>query len=502
MTAAALERPAATPTDSFIKDAAMKPIDLKSLFARRDFLRWAGGCGMMSSTSLASVLLHLKMTNVATAAIPGITGYKALVCVFLSGGNDSYNMLIPNGSEYTAYSNMRTGLAVPQANLLSISPLNTPGRTFGLHPSLPGLQSLFNSGKLAFMANVGSLVRPTTLTDYNARNQLPQGLFSHSDEVRSWQTSTPHTRNQATGWAGRMADILTDPSAGNPNIFMHVALNSVNVLQTGTTVFPYVVGTSGATQLAGYGGTSAMDQILTSTTNSLLNQTYNELLARSYARIRKDAIDAANQYTQALTGYPTPVTTFPNTTLGNQLRMVARSIKTRTAMQPSGQEPIKRQVFFVSYGSWDHHAGLMTSQPTMLTQVNDAITAFWNEMVAQGEENNILLFTFSDFARTLTSNGQGSDHGWGGNAFVLGGQVQGQRIFGNFPTNLQTPTFNSASIDTGRGRLIPTTAADQYHAEMAMWFGIPNDTNLQAILPNIRNFYNSGVATRPLGFTA
>lgn len=488
----------------------MKPIDLNALFARRDFLRWAGGCGMMSSTSLASVLLHLKMTNIATAAIPGLSGYKALVCLFLSGGNDSYNMLIPDGAEYTGYSNTRTGLAVPQANLLPITPLNTPGRTFGLHPSLPGLQTLFNSGKLSFIANIGSLLRPTTMTDYNSRYQLPQGLFSHSDEVRSWQTSMPHTRNQATGWAGRMADIITDPSAGNPNIFMHVALNSVNVLQTGTMVFPYVVSSShntttnaqnGSNPLSGYGTTTGMDGILTSTTNSLLNQTYSDLIARSAAKVRKDAIDAAIKFRDSVNTYVLPVNQFPNTTLGTQLRLVARSIKTRSLMQTSGQEPIKRQVFFCSYGSWDHHAGLMTTQPTMLTQVNDAISAFWTEIEAQGEQNNVLLFTFSDFARTLTSNGQGSDHGWGGNQFVLGGGVQGQRIFGNFPTNLQTPTHNGTSIDTGRGRLIPTTAADQYHAELALWFGLGNDSNLEAVLPNIRQFHASGLATKPLGFT-
>lgn len=458
---------------------------------RRKFLRFSGGCAALSSAPLLSTLLGLQMTKTAVAAAHSLSGYKALVCINLSGGNDSFNMLVPReASEYNDYATIRDNLALPRQQLLPI--LDTSGRQFGLHPQIPELANLYSQGKLAFLANVGNLITPTTLPDYESNKQgLPVGLFSHSDQQKHWQTSIPQSRQQLTGWAGRMADAITDTVNARTSVPMNIALNSTNILQTGDTVVPYVVGTGGAAQLSAYGGQSPWARMLTGVTDGMLGQAYEDLLEKTHAQKRRTSIDAAIQFNNATDGI-TIKTQFPDSSLGSQLGLVAKAIAARSGLGQS------RQIFFVSIGSWDHHSDLLNQHGRKLAQLSAALKAFSDATAELGVENDVTTFTISDFGRTLTSNGDGSDHGWGGNQIIMGGSVSGGQIYGKYPTSLALGN----PLDTGRGRLIPTTSVDEYSAELATWFGVGNDASLELILPNIRNFYASGVNQRPIGFLA
>ncbi len=454
---------------------------------RRTFMKLSGGCAALSSTSLLSTLLNLKLTNAAVAD-GDTSGYKALVCVFLLGGIDSYNILTPyQGTEYTDYVAARTNLALTQAQML---PVVTDGRTLGMHARMPEIHDLYNQGKAAFVANVGSLVEPTTKQNYNQARK-PLGLYSHSDLVEHWQTSVPQSRSQLSGWGGRMADMLTSTANQNRTVSMNIALGSLNLFETGVNVTPYVIQNNGATTLSGFPNTSTnRDGIFTRFTNDALSQSYGDLLEKSYANIRKNSIQAAIDFNAATSAINLAPLVFPNTSLSNQLLMVAKTIGARATLGQS------RQIFFVSVGGWDHHANLLGLQNNLLPQVSQALKVFYDATVQLGVADSVTAFTCSDFARTLSSNGDGSDHAWGGNHIVVGGAVRGGKVYGQYPTSLAP----NNSLDMGRGRLIPTTSVDHYNGELARWFGIPNDSSLVDILPNIRNFYSSSSTAGPLGF--
>ncbi|TWT82581.1 hypothetical protein CA13_40440 [Planctomycetes bacterium CA13] len=466
--------------------------------SRRNFLKWSGGCGALSSTAVLSQLLNLQLTQSAVADQADGSDYKALVCVFLLGGVDSFNVVAPHvQSEYDDYAAIRSNLALPREELkpINVDIANPSSRTLGLHKGMEKMQLLYNAGNAAVVANVGSLVFPTTKANYDTV-KLPLGLFSHSDLIQHWQTSVPQSRSQVTGWGGRMADLLSSTTNGNPNISMNMALGSLNIFQTGNDVVPYVVNSNGATSLYGYGSNNVRDRIYTRLINDMypsvaddaLGQIYSDLLQRTLAKTKKVSIDAALEFNNA-TSADTSIT-FPSTSLGDKLKMVAKTINGRSTI---GQG---RQIFFVSAGGWDHHDEVLVNQEGMLPMVSDAIDAFYQETEAMGVSDCVTTFTASDFGRTLTSNGNGSDHAWGGNHFVVGGAVKGGKVYGNYPESL-APDNNQ---DVGRGRLIPTTSVDEYNAELAMWFGIANNQDLEDVLPNIRNFYAGGASTGPLGF--
>jgi uncharacterized protein (DUF1501 family) len=414
------------------------------------------------------------------------------VCLFFFGGIDSYNVLTPyDDAEYDAYSTIRTNLAIPKEDLIPIT--DPGGRQFGLHPGMAPIAGLYESGKATFVANVGSLIEPTDKADYTAKRSLPLGMFSHSDFIQHWQTSVPQSRSQVTGWAGRMADMLTDTSNDNPNISMNIALNSLNILQTGSTVSPYVIDSGGATTLYGYSHSTGnvANKIYTQATDGLLSQTYNDLLEQAFSDRRRGSIDGAASFNSAVSGVELQ-TPFPDSGLGNQFKMVAKAIAARKTL---GQT---RQIFFVSVGGWDHHDGLITKQEGMLPMVSSAMRAFYDATEELKIASDVTTFTASDFGRTLSSNGDGSDHAWGGNQMVMGGSVNGAKpsqIYGQYPLTLEPDN----DLDVGRGRLIPSTSVDEYNAELACWFGIPNDASLEGVLPNVRNFFPAGGAT-PLGF--
>lgn len=456
--------------------------------SRRDFLGQAS-CAAVGSTALASTLLNLFLTSSASAAgiRQGSEDYRAIVCLFLPGGNDSYNLVVPRGvAEHATYARTRGDLALARDALLPLDANWHTGPELGLHPRAVELAQLFEAEKLAVLANVGSLVRPTTKEDYRTKNMLPYGLFSHSDQQEQWQTSIPDSR-EGLGWGGRMADLLF-PSNGASNVSMNISVNGNNLFQVGRSVVPYTVSSSGALSLRGYKDGSAYADIRGAAVDNLLAQQYDNALERTYNRMRRSARDAFDTY-QAATAVGLPAgVTFPDNALGRSLSQVARTIAGRKVIGA------KRQVFYVQWGGWDFHDNVLNSMDAMIPVLSAGIKAFYDATVALGISDKVTLFTASDFGRSLTSNGMGSDHAWGGNQIVVGGAVRGKKIYGEYPDL----ALNS-SLDTGRGALIPTTAVDEYAAELALWMGVQRG-DLNMVLPNIGRFYDVRSTSGPLGF--
>jgi uncharacterized protein (DUF1501 family) len=478
---------------------------------RRSFLGQTS-CAGISSIPLLNTLLNLRLAGSIANAAPPLAGeYRAIVCLFMSGGNDSYNMLTPysgasatNANSFTEYQSSRGNLALSQPALHQISPLNTPGRTFGVHPSMPNLAACFEAGDAAFIANVGTLIEPVQNRAQVAAASkfLPLGLYSHSDQIEQWQTSVPQSRT-GTGWAGKVMDLIRDINPGQA-VSMNISMDGSNVFQSGVTGAEYAVspGNSeqpgGATALlgyeAGYNSNNGFTNAASTAVDGMLAQQYSHLLQSTYQQKRQTAQDAYAIYSSATQGTLPGNIVFPNTSLGRQLKQVARAIMGRNALGAL------RQTFFVNRGGWDHHSETLASQLVMLGEVDDAIAAFWAQLRALGIEDQVTLFSGSDFGRTLTSNDRGSDHAWGGNHFVMGGSVIGKKIYGSYPSLALNPETGAEinPLDTGRGRLIPTTSCDQYFAELALWLGVP-PSSLPLVLPNIGNFYATSSSTSPLG---
>jgi uncharacterized protein (DUF1501 family) len=462
--------------------------------SRRRFLGQAS-CAAVSSLPLLSTLLNLKLASTVAAQVP-TNEYRALVCLFLNGGNDSFNMLAPRGNDggYAEYAAIRQDLALPQNALLPINPLGYTGRQLGVHPGMPELQTLFENGDAAFVANVGTLIQQVTKAEYVAGSKpLPLGLFSHSDQIEQWQTSMPDQRS-GIGWAGRAADLLHSLNA-TQSVSMNISLSGSNVFQTGNDVFEYAITENGATALTGYkknwqsGG--SLDQVRGAAVDGMLAREYSNLLQRSFARAERSAVDAYDLFTNATSGSLPAGANFANAqspTLVKQMQMIVKAIAGRSALGAT------RQTFFVSVGGWDHHDEVLNNQAAMLPIVSQAVGAFYNALVALGLQNNVTLFLASDFGRTLTSNGRGSDHAWGGNVFAVGGAVHGRRIHGTYPD-----LYAGNPLDVGRGRLIPTTSVDAYFAELALWLGVPK-SSLPLVIPNITEFYSLTNPANPIGF--
>ncbi|QJE96309.1 DUF1501 domain-containing protein [Luteolibacter luteus] len=488
---------------------------------RRRFLGQAS-CSAVSAIPVLNTLLNLRLaSSIANAAPPQPGEYRALVCLFMSGGNDSFNMLSPlsgpsatHANARAEYENSRGNLALPLTGLHEIHPQNTPGRTFAVHPSMPKLAARFETGDAAFVANVGTLIEPVLNRGQvnNASKRLPLGLYSHSDQIEQWQTSVPQSRS-GIGWGGRMMDLIKDI---NPNqlVSMNISMDGSNVFQSGVTGAEYAVKPSisategGAQALLGYAeGYSAnnLTDVSSAAVDSMLARQYSHLLQQTVQQKRRDAQDAYAIYHEATLGTLPGSVDFrlvanqaldlPANRLGQQLHQVAKAIMGRSTMGAL------RQTFFVNLGGWDHHSNTLAEQEWMLRDVDDAIGAFWDQLALLGVQDQVTLFTGSDFGRTLTSNDQGSDHAWGGNHFIMGGAVDGRKIFGQYPGLALNPEGNGAELnplDTGRGRMIPTTSCDEYFGELALWLGVP-PSSLHLVLPNVGNFFTPG-ATGPLGF--
>jgi uncharacterized protein (DUF1501 family) len=452
---------------------------------RRRFLGQAS-CAAVGTTALYNTVLNMGMFNVLACGAP--EEYRGLVCLFFGGGIDSFNVLVPRGpAEHAEYAGARGDLALPADTLLPITPATPDGREYGLHPSVPQLQALFDQGHLAFVSNVGTLVEPTTLAQYNNGSaSLPLGLFSHSDQALHWQTSLPDQRS-AVGWGGRMSDIL-QPENCSQAISMNISLSGGNVFQTGNQTSFYTITENGAVNLTNYRGDWLEAQVFTQGIDGLLGLQYQHLFEKTYASRLRGAIDAGIAFAEATAAVPPLATVFSDTSLSRQLRMVALTIAAREALG------MKRQTFFVEFGGWDHHDELLLNQEDMLPVVAAAMSEFYAALEELGVAQQVTTFTASDFGRTLSSNGQGSDHAWGGIHLAMGGAVRGGDLYGTFPD-----LYLGGQLDTGRGRLIPTTSVDEYFAELALWFGV-SVADLPLVLPNIARFYTPGSAQPPVGF--
>lgn len=461
--------------------------------SRREFIGQAS-CAGVGSTAVLSTLLSLRLANsLAAQTVPNTSDYKALVCLFMSGGNDSFNMLVPTSpGEYDAYASVRGNLALSRDSLLQITPGNLGGRTLGIHPSMTEVRDLFSSGNLAFVSNVGSLVRPTTLADYKAGRYRPLSLYSHADQIKQWQTCMPDSRT-AIGWGGRAADIIRSLNAPSL-VSMNISLAGQNVFLTGQQAFTYSVGSGGATSLTGYNPltTTGLTGARTTAVDSTLAATYQNLFEQSYAGATLDAVETYYEFTNAITGITIPTATPANNSLASNLSMIAK------IASANGKLGAKRQVFFVQIGGWDHHDDVVTKQDTMLRIVSQALGYFWSALGDLGLRNNVTLFTASDFGRTLTSNGNGSDHAWGGNHLTMGGAVAGGYVFGNKAQGYYPNFQNLATIDTGQGRLIPGVAVDEYARDLLNWFGI-TDANLDYVLPAFSSRFGDREALGVIG---
>jgi uncharacterized protein (DUF1501 family) len=451
--------------------------------SRRRFIRQAA-CAALGTTSIASTVWNLRAINAATAqAITSAASgpeFRALVCLFLYGGNDANNMVVPtDNTTYGAYSTARGPLALTQSSLLPLNLVTADpqGRTFGLHPNMPELQALFNTDrKLAIMANVGTLAEPTTAAQYlNGTANLPSQLFSHADQQVEWQTAWADGP-AITGWGGRLADLLTSFNNAN-SISMSISLAGSNTFQVGNTVAEYPVSTSGPIGLSGFGGSHG--QIRYQAVQDLLNLPHQNLFEGEFAKITNRAITNNALLSSAVAGV-TLNTPFPaNSDLSSQLQMIAKIIAVRDTLG------MRRQIYFCSVGGYDTHDDELAQQNNLLAELSQCMSAFYQATKELGIADRVTLFTASDFSRTFQANGGGSDHAWGSHALILGDSVKGGDIYGAYPT-----IAIGGPEDVGEGRWVPTTSVDEYSATLAKWYGVSSPTDLATVLPNIGRFNN------------
>jgi uncharacterized protein (DUF1501 family) len=468
-----------------------KPIDT----SRREFLRNASLLSVAGTIS-APFALNLLSINEAVAAT-AYTDYKALVCLYLAGGNDSANMILatddPSWAGYTAARGGNGNIGLAKANLLPITPTTPAGRTFALHPSMTGLQTLFAAKRAAFVANVGTLIDPLAdINDFRSNTKLkPANLFSHSDQTTQWHSTNRDEPNY--GWGGRMGDLLI--SSNLKPYFANMSLSGNNVFLAGNTINQYQINSNGRaaaingmTNLFGINN-SPLGDIVTNangagTAKNVFEKDHAAAVLRSInaqatlnAVVAKTTVTAPDQYTNiwgGLSGNP----------LASQLQTVATIIAGHTDLG------VNRQVFFVNVGGFDTHRDQLTSHGDLMARVAHAVKYFDDTLrnLPSGDmSSQVTLFTAADFGRTFASNGSGTDHGWGAHHFVVGGAVKGGEIYGTFPPTCVNSATTPNPLDVGSGSLIPTTSVDQYAATLATWFGL-DATDIGIVFPHLGKF--------------
>ncbi len=453
---------------------------------RRDFIK-ALGAGALATTALTAA------PTTFTAHAAGTSGYKALVCVFLFGGLDCHDLILPyDPSSYDQYAQLRSSLLTQQGSTrqrASLLPLTSAtasvlqGREVALPPEMPQLAGLFQEGEAAIVGNVGPLVEPVTRASFESgAARLPPRLFSHNDQQAVWQANQPEGAQY--GWGGLFADAVL-ASGANASLpqFTTITTEEVGPFLTGRNAMPYRVSTAGAVRvdfLEDYyeNVSGERTELLEAVRNQLAAGSYrgNHLLERDMAAALSGGFTTNEVYDAARQQGVSLPTSFPTTPLGAQLKAVVETINVRERLFAS------RQVFFVGLGGFDTHDAQARALPKLLSQVDGALAAFQTAMEALGLTRDVTLFTASDFGRTLTVNGDGTDHGWGGHQIVLGGAVKGGDIYGSLP-----PPALGHEADSGGGRLIPSVAVDSYAAEIGRWFGL-NKSELSAALPGLNNF--------------
>ena len=459
--------------------------------SRRAFLRRSSQLAM-TGTALP---FAMNLAAIGEAAAFSGTDYKALVCIFLYGGNDHANTLVPyDSANYDLYSAIRGGaagqtaggIALGRAGLAAtvLAPGNnqvlTDNIQFALAPGMTRMKQRFDEGKLAVQLNVGPLLAPTTLAQYQSQdrvaNPLPPQLFSHNDQQSTWQSLGPE--GARTGWGGRMGDLAQ--SSNTKTVFTCISATGNAVFLSGQQAIAYQVGTNGSVPVYSLKfGVANAPQAATDALRTLVTQTSGHIFEGEYSKVAARAIDSEAVLSAGLAPITLATSFRPATgsnSLASQLQVVAKIIAARNALGT------RRQVFFVSMGGFDNHDGLNASHPALLARLDFAMDAFYRATIELGIADKVTTFTASDFGRTLSSNGDGSDHGWGGHHFVMGGAVNGRQYYGT------APKISITSNDqVGQGRLLPTTSVDQYGATLAQWFGV-SPSELPGVLPNIGRF--------------
>jgi uncharacterized protein (DUF1501 family) len=438
---------------------------------RRSFIKYA-------SLAAAGNALGLRPFGALNALAQSSSDYKALVCVFLFGGNDANNMLIPfDTTGYANYASIRGDLALAQNTLLPL----TPAPNFALNPNLPDIQALFNGNNAAFVANVGTLIQPLTRAQYLAGQTVPTNLFSHPDQQLEWQNAA-QSASTPTGWAGRIADSLGASYNQGASIPMITSVAGDTLFCNGTATSPVSIspGNVGAASCSEGSECSARQAsaqaLLTLDSGVSLVQADDTITTNAYA-YAKTLANAVQSITPLKTVFPA------NNGLAAQLQQIAQIIQVRAALG------VQRQIFFASLGNFDTHADQLTLQSTLLAEISPALAAFYNATVELNVASEVTTFTMSDFSRTFQPNSNhGSDHAWGSHHIVIGGAVKGGQIYGSYPTLVLAGPDDSGS----NGRWVPSTASSQYAATLAQWFGVPA-ADLPTILPSIGNFSSSNL---------
>lgn len=458
---------------------------------RRHFLRSAAA----SSLSVAGLT---GVPGTLTAHAADTDGYKALVCVFLFGGLDGHDLLLPyDQPSYESFSDVRQTLldrysgARSRDNLLPLDPQNGSifgSRQFALPPEMPQLKSLFDQGRASFVGNVGPLIEPVTADGFaSGAAKLPSRLFSHNDQQSTWQASAPE--GAQLGWGGLFADavLAAGANSGGPT-FTTLSTAGVGPFLTGRIASPYQVSVSGSAGIRvletfDVGSSGAARDFLELAKDRFRAEGFagNNILARDMATKFREGIDANSDFDAARSNVVPLATSFPETSLGSQLQAVAETISIRNSLSAS------RQIFFVATGGFDTHSNQADDLPGLLGQIDGALGAFDAAMRELGLSDRVTTFTASDFGRTLTVNGDGTDHGWGGHHIVMGGAVRGQNILGVIPDAVLGHDF-----DAGGGRLIPSLAVEQFAEPLGRWWGL-DDGEIAAALPNLRNFDDAGL---------
>jgi uncharacterized protein (DUF1501 family) len=443
---------------------------MTSPISRRAFLQHAGRFAALGAAAPLGMNLA-AMGAAAAATMP--TDYRALVCIFLYGGNDSHNTLVPyDAPTHARYLEARGALGLPLSQLAGyqLDPATAfpDGQSFALNPRLAALLPVFGAGQLALAMRVGTLLRPTTRDDFFAQRRLPPKLMSHNDQFSLWQALL--AEGAQSGWGGRIGDLLAADAGQEGSLFTAISLDQSAVFSTGSSVDEFMVASTGPVKLAAIPGAPGSSSAI----YDALTRPSTHLLSRELARRTQVAESGSGQLDTALTG----IGDFglPDTPLGLQLNMVARLIAARDRLA------MKRQTFFVSLGSFDLHSGMASLHGDMLQQVGDAMAAFQAAMNNAGLGDAVLSFTASDFGRALTINGDGTDHGWGGHQFVMGGGVQPRQWVGGVPR-----CEMGAPDEIGQGRMLPAASVDQLGATLATWMGVP-DIELDTVFPNLHEF--------------
>ena len=462
--------------------------------SRRDFLVRTT-CATLGAAAFQGTVRQFGLANLL-ATQNSITGnYRALVCVFLNGGSDANNMVIPTDAAYANYSGARPGLAIPQGNILPINnPPNMGGLTFGFHPNMPEMRDLYNVNKLAVVTNVGPLVEPMTQAEYVANSvPKPYALFSHSDQIQAWQSGRSDIKI-ATGWGGRAADAISTCNGGGTGFPTVTSISGSATFCVGLKR-PLSIGTGNLQSVLVLNGFNSTPEAIARRNSMDFLRTIDTTatMIAGASSTTQQAIDIS----ASLAG-PEPLinTVFPATGLGNQLKQVAKVIK----YNQTASQSLQRQIFFVSQGGYDTHQDQVADQGSNFLDLSQALSAFYFATVELGLQNNVTAFTLSDFGRTLEESGSGtglgSDHGWGTHQFVIGDGVLGGNFHGTpnpstgmiFPTLIKGgPDDTSTNLSNARGRWIPTSASDQYGATLAKWFGVA-DLDMGTVFPKLGNF--------------